>query len=32
VSQRQYLDDFWYRSDLKIDGDPQHPSRVSRQN
>jgi alpha,alpha-trehalose phosphorylase len=26
VSQRQYLDDFWDRSDLKIDGDPQHPS------
>ncbi|HEY9798302.1 MAG TPA: glycosyl hydrolase family 65 protein [Leptolyngbyaceae cyanobacterium] len=25
VSQRQYLDDFWYRSDLKIDGDLQHP-------
>ncbi|MEW6498655.1 MAG: hypothetical protein AB1589_40075 [Cyanobacteriota bacterium] len=26
VSQRQYLDDFWDRSDVKIDGDPQHPS------
>ena len=25
VSQRQYLDDFWYRSDVKIDGYPQHP-------
>ncbi|HEY9669243.1 MAG TPA: glycosyl hydrolase family 65 protein, partial [Coleofasciculaceae cyanobacterium] len=29
VSQRQYLDDFWYRSDLKIDGDPQHPSETT---
>ncbi|MBD2098587.1 glycoside hydrolase family 65 protein [Trichocoleus sp. FACHB-591] len=26
VSQRQYLDDFWDRSDLRIEGDPQHPS------
>jgi len=26
ASQRQYLDDFWYRSDLKIDGDPHDPS------
>jgi alpha,alpha-trehalose phosphorylase len=25
VSQRQYLDDFWDRSDVKIDGYPQHP-------
>ncbi|MBE9015175.1 glycoside hydrolase family 65 protein [Chroococcidiopsidales cyanobacterium LEGE 13417] len=25
ASQRQYLDDFWDRSDLKIDGDPTHP-------
>ncbi|MBD1864995.1 MULTISPECIES: glycoside hydrolase family 65 protein [Trichocoleus] len=26
VSQRQYLDDFWDRSDLKIEGDPHAPS------
>ena len=25
ASQRQYLDDFWDRSDVKIDGDPVHP-------
>lgn len=24
-SQRDYLDDFWYRSDIEIDGEPQHP-------
>ncbi|MEH2182860.1 glycoside hydrolase family 65 protein [Nostoc sp.] len=25
ASQRQYLDDFWDRSDVKIDGDPTYP-------
>jgi alpha,alpha-trehalose phosphorylase len=29
ASQRQYLDDFWDRSDLKIEGDPQHPSETT---
>ena len=24
-SQRQYLDDFWYRSDIEIDGEPANP-------
>lgn len=26
ASQRNYLNDFWHRSDIKIDGDPNHPS------
>lgn len=25
TSQREYLDDFWYRSDIEIDGEPDHP-------
>jgi alpha,alpha-trehalose phosphorylase len=29
ASQQQYLDDFWDRSDLKIDGDPQQPSETT---
>lgn len=24
-SQREFLDDFWYRSDIEIDGEPDHP-------
>jgi alpha,alpha-trehalose phosphorylase len=25
TSQREYLDDFWYRSDIEIDGEPERP-------
>jgi alpha,alpha-trehalose phosphorylase len=25
MSQREYLDDFWYRSDIEIDGEPERP-------
>ncbi len=31
TSQREYLDDFWYRSDIVIDGEPEHPDETPEQ-
>ncbi|MER3435839.1 MAG: family 65 glycosyl hydrolase [Leptolyngbya sp. ERB_1_1] len=31
ISQREYLDDFWYRSDIEIDGEPDHPDETPEQ-